>query len=91
MLELILGPDWTANRRWIFERVKKEVENKCSGTVLIVPEMISHDTERILCREAGDTASRYAEVLPFSRLENRVAEFFRQLLPLYDYFTRFKA
>ena len=74
MLELILGPDWTANRRWIFERVKKEVENKCSGTVLIVPEMISHDTERILCREAGDTASRYAEVLPFSRLENRVAE-----------------
>ena len=26
-----------------------------------------------------------------SALENRVAEFFRQLLPLYDYFTRFKA
>ena len=40
----------------------------------MVPELISHDTERRLCEAAGDTASRYAEVLSFTRLANRVAE-----------------
>ena len=40
----------------------------------MVPELISHDTERRLCAKAGDTASRYAEVLSFTRLAHRVAD-----------------
>ena len=39
-----------------------------------MPELITHDTERRLCAAAGDTASRFAEVLSFSRLGLRVAE-----------------
>ena len=40
----------------------------------MVPELISHDTERRLCEIAGDTTSRFAEVLSFSRLAQRVGE-----------------
>lgn len=40
----------------------------------MVPELISHDTERRLCAVAGDTASRYAEVLSFTRLARRVTD-----------------
>ena len=40
----------------------------------MVPELISHDMERRLCASAGDTASRYAEVLSFSRLARRVSD-----------------
>lgn len=42
--------------------------------ILMVPELISHETERRLCAAAGDTASRYAEVLSFTRLARRVAD-----------------
>lgn len=40
----------------------------------MVPELISHETERRLCFAAGDTSSRYAEVLSFTRLARRVAD-----------------
>ncbi len=40
----------------------------------MVPELISHEMERKLCEVAGDTASRYAEVLSFTRLARRVAD-----------------
>ncbi len=40
----------------------------------MVPELISHETDRRLCAAAGDTASRYAEVLSFTRLARRVAD-----------------
>ena len=40
----------------------------------MVPELISHETERRLCAAAGDTASRFAEVLSFTRLAKRVAD-----------------
>ena len=42
----------------------------------------SHETERALCRVAGDTASRYAEVLSFTRLARRAAE---QCIPVTNY------
>ena len=38
----------------------------------IVPEQYSHETERALCARGGDTISRYAEVLSFTRLAARV-------------------
>lgn len=40
----------------------------------MVPELISHDTERRLAAAAGDTASRYAQVLSFTRLGRRVMD-----------------
>lgn len=74
MLELILGRDWTANRAEILNRIADDVNNRRGGRILMVPELISHDTERRLCAAAGDTTSRYAEVLTFTRLARRVSD-----------------
>lgn len=74
MLTLLLGTDWTANRDEILRLVARDVSQNKSGRILMVPEFISHDTERRLCRAAGDTTSRFAEVLSFSRLASRVSD-----------------
>ena len=74
MLELIIGRDWTANTDEILRRVAADVAARKPGRVLLVPELISHDMERRLCEAAGDTASRYAQVLSFTRLARRVAD-----------------
>ena len=74
MLTLLIGTDWVANRQEILRRISVDVRKKQGGRVLMVPELISHDTERRLCAAAGDTASRYAEVLSFSRLARRVSD-----------------
>lgn len=75
MLTLLLGPDWKANRDEILSRVAADVKNKNGRRILIVPELVSHDMERRLCACAGDTASRFAEVLSFTRLARRVREY----------------
>ena len=74
MLHLLLGRDWTANRDAVFSRISEDVKMERPGRILMVPELISHETERTLCSRAGDTASRFAEVLSFTRLARRVAE-----------------
>lgn len=74
MLTLILGADWTENSAHIMRLLAQDVSQKKGGRILMVPELISYDTERRLCEQAGDSACRYAEVLSFSRLSNRVAE-----------------
>ena len=74
MLTLLLGSDWTVNRSEILNMIARDVKAKLGGRILMVPELISHDTERRLCAVAGDTTSRYAEVLSFTRLANRVSE-----------------
>ena len=85
MLHLLLGRDWTRNRDAILARIRDDVKNENPGRILLVPELISHETERALCAWAGDTASRYAEVLSFSRLASRVSEGGEQgLLPCLD-------
>ena len=61
MLRLMIGTDWTANREEILRRIALDVKARRGGRVLMVPELISHDTERRLCTAAGDTASRYAD------------------------------
>ena len=75
MLRLILGTDWTTVRQTLLNRIGEEVRQEKGGRILMVPELISHDTERRLCEAAGDTASRFAEVLSFTRLAGRVAEY----------------
>ena len=74
MLHLLLGRDWTANRDEILRRIAGDVHQRKGNRILMVPELISHETERRLCAAAGDTASRYAEVLSFTRLARRVAD-----------------
>ncbi len=74
MLRLLLGRDWTANRDEILNRIAADVRCRKGNRILMVPELISHETERRLCMAAGDTASRYAEVLSFTRLARRVAD-----------------
>lgn len=74
MLELILGKDWTANTDVVLSAVAADVRAEKGGRILLVPELVSHDMERRLCVAAGDTASRFAEVLSFTRLARRVSE-----------------
>ena len=81
MLKLILGTDWIANRDEVLRLVTEDVRGCRAGVILMVPELISHDTERRLCAAAGDTASRYAEVLSFTRLLRRVSETEQMAVP----------
>lgn len=74
MLELILGKDWTSNTQAILNMVAEDVGQQKGGRIILVPELVSHDMERRLCVAAGDTSSRYAQVLSFTRLARRVAE-----------------
>ena len=74
MLHLLLSADWTVQRNEILQRIARDVREGKGGRILMVPELITHDTERRLCQAAGDTASRYAEVLSFTRLARRVAD-----------------
>ena len=74
MLTILMSKDWVACRNEILARIASDVSEQQSGRILLVPELISHDTERRLCVVAGDTASRFAEVLSFSRLASRVAD-----------------
>ena len=74
MLHLILCKDWIAGRDAVLDQIAMDVRQRKGGRILMVPELISHDMERRLCTAAGDTASRYAEVLSFTRLARRVAD-----------------
>ncbi len=75
MLTILLGTDWIANRDYILQQISDDVVNQKAGRIWIVPEFISHDTERRLSAAAGDTASRFAEVLSFTRLSQRVSQY----------------
>ena len=72
MLELLHGPDRTANSMELLARICENAAHGVAGQILIVPEQYSHETERALCERGGDTISRYAEVLSFTRLASRV-------------------
>ena len=74
MLKIILSTDWVACGNEILSRIAEDVAQQRPGRILMVPELISYDTERRLCKTAGDTASRFAEVLSFPRLASRVAD-----------------
>ncbi len=81
MLTILLSRDWLATRDEILNQIASDVSNKQGGRILMVPELCSHDMERRLASAAGDTASRYAEVLSFTRLARRVSEYSRQPIP----------
>ena len=72
MLHLICGPDRLQNSDTIIARICTRARQGVGNQILIVPEQFSHETERALCAAGGDTISRYAEVLSFTRLFSRV-------------------
>ena len=72
MLQLLISTEPRALRQAVLQRVRDNQERNCPGQILIVPEQFSHEAERMLCEIGGDTISRYAEVLSFTRLAHRV-------------------
>lgn len=74
MLTLLLGRDWIANRNEIWNLIADDVACGRPNRILLVPELVSHDTERRLAAVAGDTASRFAQVLSFTRLARRICD-----------------
>ena len=74
MLTILLSKDWVTGRNEVLGRIASDVAKQLPGRILLVPELISHDTERRLCEVAGETASRFAEVLSFPRMAARVAD-----------------
>ena len=74
MLTILLCRDQSAGTDAVLEQIAADVSARRGNRILMVPELISHDVERRLCKVAGDTASRYAEVLSFTRLARRVEE-----------------
>ena len=75
MLTLLLHKDQSAGTDEILRRISDDVAQEKQNRILMVPELISHDIERRLCRSAGDTASRFAQVLTFPRLASRITEY----------------
>lgn len=75
MLKLILGKHQMANRDKVLACLTEDIKAGKGNRILMVPELISHDMERRLCASAGDTTSRYAQVVTFTRLARRVAEY----------------
>ena len=73
MLKIIYGADRLRNSEEIISRICANAKNGIGGQILIVPEQFSHETERALCAAGGDSICRFAEVLSFSRLAERVA------------------
>ncbi len=72
MLQLILGTNWRADRDAVLGLLAEDIAAGRGKRILLVPEQASHAYELRLCQIAGDTASRYAEVLSFTRLAARV-------------------
>jgi len=74
MLHLILGRAGSGKTGEIYTAIRRRIENKQPGAILLVPEQYSHAAERELIARCGAEASLYAEVLSFTRLASRVAD-----------------
>ena len=73
MLKIVKGADRLALTQYAFRYIKDDIADRKQAWILIVPEQFSFEAERKLCLVGGDTIGRYAEVLSFSRLADRVA------------------
>lgn len=81
MLKILISKDWLALRQRMLSSVSEDVRSGLGRRILMVPELCSHDMERRLAHCADDTASRYVEVLSFTRLARRVSEYTRAPIP----------
>ena len=74
MLRLITGAAGSGKTSAITREIANRISSGERGICMIVPEQYSHEAERELCAECGDTLSLGAEVLSFSRLAVRVRQ-----------------
>ena len=72
MLTIITGRGKSGKTRRLLEAVRTCPSAEMASKIVIVPEQLSHETERLLSLLCGDTISFSAEVLSFSRLYDRV-------------------
>ena len=72
MLTLILGRGKSGKTRLLLEKVKSCGSAAMASRIVIVPEQLSHETERLLSELCGDAISYVSEVLSFTRLYDRV-------------------
>lgn len=72
MLHLWLCKDRKSNTEAILNTICANAARGIGGQILVVPEQFSHTAERQLCAGGGAPISRFAEVLGFSRLADRV-------------------
>ena len=70
MLRILTGRAGSGKTTEIFRRMAAEGQQR--KQILLVPEQASFETEQRFCRENGNRAGVYGEVLSFTRLENRV-------------------
>lgn len=72
MLTLILGRGKSGKTTELLRAVKDCTAVGMARRILIVPEQLSHQTERRLSAMCGDEISYVSEVLSFTRLASRV-------------------
>lgn len=72
MLTLILGRGKSGKTTELLQAVKACPATGMAERIVIVPEQLSHQTERQLSQMCGDAISFTAEVLSFTRLASRV-------------------
>ena len=72
MLYLKYGRDWKRNADEAISEICAGAAEDRYRRILLVPEQSSFDMEWALCERGGDSISRYAEVLSFTRLATRV-------------------
>lgn len=72
MVKTILGRAGTGKTAMMFREISEYVDQGKGDLILLVPEQYSHEAERELCAAAGDSLSRYGEVLSFTSLARKV-------------------
>lgn len=72
MLTLILGRSKSGKTTMLLNKVKECPAMGMAQRIVIVPDQISHETERLLSKLCGDEISYVSEVLSFNRLASRV-------------------
>ena len=72
MLRFCYAPLRRAVSDFALSEICKNAARGTARQILIVPEQFSFETERRLCALGGDPIVRFAEVLSFSRLADRV-------------------
>ena len=70
MLHILTGRAGSGKTKEIYRRMVRAGKDR--PQLLLVPEQASFEAEQRLCRENGNRAGLYGEVLTFTRLENRV-------------------
>ncbi len=72
MLTVITGRGKSGKTRLLLEAVKACPTTGMASRIVLVPEQLSHETERLLSELCGNAISFTAEVLSFTRLCDRV-------------------